>query len=269
MSRSAVLVCAVWLLLIGLHHESHVAAQVRITATPVPAVLPQATVLPTEIAIATPTATLTPTEEGPVMIRALEPVAGTTTNIRILPEPVADVVGSLEGGEMFRVTGRYYSWLQFEFDDVPGDRAWVFEQLVEIVGDGATIPNIDPYAEPTATPLNPGDLPDEVITLTVEQLTLTPGAVETLRSQVSERVVDLTPDDTGSTSVPETLPTYTAPADVAQRPTAISVSVVEPTPDVLVETLSTLVSGRTPPIVPVLLLGGAGSIGLLISLLKR
>lgn len=224
------------------------------TATPVP--LNLSTVAPQEqIPNATPT--WTPTPEGQVMIEARD-----FANVRAEPDPNAAQLGQIRNGEMYIATGRYFEWIQFQFDQTR--RGWVFGQLVDVTGNINNLPEIGVAAEPT--------VPVEGIaeTQTMAAVTQTPGGVLTATAVAAQNLLpgDL-PANAGSTELlGSVLPTFTYPPNLAA---------IAPTPGVgnaIVPTesstpLSDASSGNLPPIVPILVLGGVGLLGLAISSLRR
>lgn len=125
-----------------------ISAQEVVTSTPLRAQLP--TLAPPVIdqpevdVIAT--ATRTPTVTGPVLLQAKE-TAG-EVNVRAEPDIEGELLGTIVTGNTYPVLGRYFRWLQFQYDGaVTGTvRAWVFDELVDIVGDETLIPNLDPGA---------------------------------------------------------------------------------------------------------------------------
>jgi hypothetical protein len=248
-------------------HSSGVLAQEVVTSTPVRAQLP--TLAPPVIeAVVTATPTRTPTPEGQVLLEA-KPDAG-EVNVRAEPDIGAEKLGTIRTGKSYQVFGRYFRWLQFQFDDAPTGtvRAWVFDELVEIIGDENAIPNLEPGTVPTsAATLEPAEV-----------LTLTPGGI--LTATAGSRILSLPGAELsssgvqpppasggGETAAIQALPTYTYPPDlVALVPTtqngaAEATSVPEPRPFDLPE--------GVPPITPILVLGVLGLAGLALSSLRR
>ena len=241
-------------------------AQVQVTATPVQVVLPTQTPLPTQISLSTATPTITPTEQGFVLLqKAVTVDENTPVNVRGLPGPGEPVVGFLENGQQYRVIGRYISWYQIDYDpDI--ESAWVFSSVVEIIGEDADIPSVDPFVEPTATPvINQLPLDADEFDATLAVITLTPDAILTVTAQ--QRVINV---PQGTPEPDDVLPTFTPLANVDIAPvSAPSASGGALEEDRLTDLINTLTSGQLPPIFPILVLGGVGIIGLLLSALFR
>jgi len=240
-------------------------AQVNVSATPVQVVIPTSTIPATQLSIATATPTATPTEEGPLTL-SLRPESE-TANVRAEPEPTAEILGTIEPGESYRVLGRYFSWLQLEFDASPNGRAWVFEELVEINGDPNEVQVVDPFADPTDVP--------EVLeaTLTWEAITLTPGGIltATAQSRIIEVPTSIGDAPSADINAGDILPTFTYPPDlVAQVPTEIGnqAALVPTESDALTDAIEIATSTRIPPIAFILGLGGIGVLGLVIASLR-
>ncbi len=247
-------------------------AQVRITATPVFAVIPTLTLPATEIAIATPTVTITPTPQGAALLE-MSPDA-TDVNIRSTPEIVeGNVLGKMERGVQYVVVGRYEQWWQFIYPNSPTGFGWAFDTLVAIIGNENDVPPVtNPFnAAPVAAA--PAILDAASLSLTLAASTLTPGAELTLNAE-SRLLQAPTINPEIATVVAlannQELPTFTPPAEVAPRTNGGLGSVdTAPTPDVLLEAVSTITSGNLPPMVPILLLAAGGLLGLLVSTLRR
>jgi uncharacterized protein YraI len=239
-------------------------AQVRITATPVPAVIPTLTTLPTELALASATPTLTVTPEAAIQIEVRSDVGD--VNVRQEPDPESPRLGTIKAGQKFGVVARYFRWIQFDFPDAPSGRGWVFEDLVTIIGDAAAIPNIDPYSEPSATP----DAAQAAFAETLAAVTLTPGADLTLLAQ--QRIVTIPALSGTGTATQDTgpLPTFTPPAEMIPLNSGNSSGAVNPANiGVIEEALAQVTSGNIPPMVPIVLLTLGGLLGMLVSSLRR
>jgi hypothetical protein len=225
------------------------------TATPAP--LNLSTVAPQEgEEVQNATSTWTATPEGQIMIEARD-----FANVRSEPDPNAAQLGQIRSGEQYPATGRYFEWIQFQFD--ANRRAWVFGQIVDVTGDVNSLPEIGVAVEPIVPVEGAGE------TQTMAAVTQTPGGVLTATAVARQNFVsgDL-PANAGSTqSLGSVLPTFTYPPDMIA---------IAPTPggSVIVATESTAPlidteSGELPPIVPILVLGGMGLLGLAISSLRR
>jgi hypothetical protein len=223
------------------------------TATPAP--LNLATVEPQVEEISDATPTWTPTPEGQVLIEARD-----FANVRTEPDTNAAQMGQIRSGELYPATGRYFEWIQFQFDQTR--RGWVFGQLVNVTGDVTSLPEIGVSTTPTEI--------DEALgaTLTLEALTQTPGGLLTATAEARLNPAGDLPANAGIAEAPAAvLPTFTYPPGiVAVAPTPGSAAIV-PTESTapLVETPS----GNLPPAVPILILGGIGLLGLAISSLRR
>jgi hypothetical protein len=223
------------------------------TATPAP--LNLSTVAPQEqLPNATPTWTATP--EGQVLIEARD-----FANVRAEPDPNAAQLGQIRNGDLYPATGRYFEWIQFQFDE--NRRAWVFGQIVDVTGDLNSLPEIGVAAEPTVPVEGAGE------TQTMAAVTQTPGGVLTATAIARLNLLpgDL-PANAGSIdSVGSVLPTFTYPPDmIAIAPTpggSAIISTENPAPLIDSE------SGDLPLFGPILVLGGVGLLGLAISSLRR
>lgn len=246
-------------------------AQVRVTATPVFAIIPTLTLPPTEIAIATPTVTLTPTPQGAALLERAPDA--TDVNIRTTPEIVdGNIIGKLEGGVQYVVVGRYEQWWQFLYANSSTGLGWAFDSLVVIIGNENDVPPVtNPFVNPVPAAAPVVDAAS--LSLTLAASTLTPGADQTL-SAISRLLQAPTINPEIATDVAlaanQALPTFTPPAEVAPRTGGEQGSLdAAPTPDVLLEAVSTITSGNLPPIVPILLLAVGGLLGLLVSAVRR
>jgi hypothetical protein len=243
-----------------------VVSQELVTSTPVRINVPSE-VPPVIDVVITPTATWTPTPSA-VLIEVKEGAGD--VNVRADADVESELLGTIRAGEFYPVLGRYFRWIQFQFDSAPTGRGWVFDELVNIVGDPSTIPDLSQGPLPTSDPII------EAATQTQAAITSTPGGILTLTAE--SRILPVpgqvengdvpgeAPSGTFRDDAPNILPTFTYPPDVV---------VVAPTE---VETLQTATSpeptpltvpDQLPPIVPILLLGGAGLFGLVVSALRR
>lgn len=255
-----------WLLTFTLcatcYGSMHTYAQPLITDTPVPVVLPSSTPQPTGIIALTPTPTLTVTIQP--AIRLVAAAASADINVRDAPDVTGNRLGSLEQGREYVVRGRFFSWYQFDYGSSNSGLAWVFGDLVEIIGDESEIPVVDPFAVPTAVPTG------EVDAATATALALTPGAAETATAQT--RLVDL-PTLGPGTAESDTafFPTFTPPPDLVpriQQNGANTLSSPTPTPNFAEQAVTLVASGGVPPLAPIVTLFAFGLIGLIIALLR-
>jgi hypothetical protein len=232
-------------------------AQELITSTPVRIDIPDSAAPAVQI-IATPTVTRTPTPSA-VMIEA-KADAG-EVNVRAEADIESDRLGTIRAGEYYPVLGRYFRWIQFQYDTAPSGRGWVFDELVNIIGDESAITDL------SAQPLPTTDSIAEAQTQTQIAVTLTPGGLLTVTA--NSRIISIeqgagTPNSPGSGAV-EVLPTFTYPPDiVAVAPTEVTI-----TPTTAVENAPLSVPTNIPPIAPIVLLGGMGLLGLAVSSLRR
>lgn len=235
----------------------------RLTDTPVPVVIPDVQQQPTSVQLFTPTTTLSPIPDVPeVLLEAVD--APANINVRDFPDPTGNRLGSMQPDTQYRVTGRFFSWYQFEYETSPNGVAWVFGTLVRIIGDEGLIPDIDPNVAPTQ------DSPEALGTSTAEALLLTPGVANTATAQARE--LALPTNELGSGANQDFPPTFTPPPNVAQRRPTVDVSVkLSPTPqgDLLERSVELITDTNVAPIVPILALFGLGVLGLLISSIRR
>ena len=244
-----------------------VLAQEPVTSTPVRAELP--TLAPPVIeAATTATSTRTPTPEGQVLLEAKADAGD--VNVRAEPDISAERLGSIRAGRTYQVFGRYFRWLQFQYDDSPTGpvRGWVFDELVEIIGDPNAIPNLQP-GEPAPPVANVE--PEEA-------LALTPGGA--LTATASVRILALPGAElsssgaqqplasaAGEEGVVQPLPTFTYPADlVVSAPNAARPDDMNDRPT---RSRPAISPDGMPPIGPIVLLGAMGLLGLAVSSLRR
>jgi hypothetical protein len=247
-----------------------VSAQVRVSATPVPAIIPTLTQPPTALAIATFTPTWTATTEPGIVLEVRADVGG-EINVRNMPDTNSDRLGAIKPGERYPITARYFRWLRFDFD---GKSGWVFDELVTVIGDPSTIPDIDPFLTPTAAGAVAAAVSGEDLQATLAVITLTPGAEETFSAE--QRVIMLPTEDSAeivSNAAPRTpLPTFTPPSgevtgNQPQMTTSDAAAIAQA--EGIDGFIQRIMAGNIPPIVPIVLLALGGLLGLFISLLRR
>lgn len=238
--------------------SSEIAAQ--ITATPARINLSTATPLP-NVPLLTETPTRTPTPIGLVVLEAI-----TEANVRAEPDPESERLGTIRAGEIYPVLGRYFRWLQFQYDPSPNGRGWVFDELVTLTGDQTTIRDLAAQDVPTVDPVVLG------ITQTLEGITLTPGGILTATAVAG---VIPGPEIIGNGVTLENaqqpggvmaLPTFTYPPN-ALRPDTRGFAATQPTSSP--NGLATESAEGLPPIAPIVVLGGLGLLGLLVSSVRR
>lgn len=210
-----------------------------------------------------------------------------TANVRSAAEPDATVLGVIETGTQYPIVGKYFQWYQFRYDKSPNGRGWAHESVVNIVGDTSLIADLTENPEPTT------DTVGAAATQTWEAITLTPGIV--LTATANARLItgpipavggDNTNNAGGSAleSVSgQPLPTFTPPPDlVSPVETAVvettgqiettgqsEFAIAAPTPSPLVSIPLPATAGDVAPIVPIVILGGFGLVGLVISSTRR
>lgn len=182
-------------------------------------------------------------------------------NVRAEPDTNATQLGQIRSGDLYPATGRYFEWIQFQYDETR--HGWVFGQLVNVIGDVSRLPEIGANAAPTVTDEAAGE------TATLAAITQTPGGVLTATALARQNLLlnDLPANAGVSQSSGAVLPTFTYPAGiVAIAPTPGVLAVVPTEPNA---PLIDSASGDLPPIVPILVLGGLGLLGLAVSSLRR
>lgn len=250
-------------LLIGWRLVMPVVGQSAPTATPLPLRFPtQAPFESAEDAEPTAVPTFTPTPLGPAVLRLRE--GSGAVNIRAEPDPDAELIGQINEGDEYVVTGRYFLWYQIRYDDVRSGVGYVFGQLVEIVGNpDEEIPDLT-IATPTP-PLDPAILaPTEtaaaILALPDGELTLTAMVREIEAPEGDPLDLDMTQR--------QVLPTFTFPPDVvAQAPTLNPTVALESTPEQGGITID--VSDGVAPVLPMLVLAGLGVLFFLLGMLQR
>jgi hypothetical protein len=241
--------------------------QINVSATPASITLPSPLPLITQEQTVS-TATYTPSPPGAALLEAI-----TEANVRAEPDPESERLGTIRSGEVYNVIGRYYRWFQFQYNQSPSGTGWVFDELVNIAGDESRIVDLSENTLPTA------DNTALAGTSTMEAITLTPGGVLTATAassvielpvqsgNVPEGILSNQPD--GTTQI---LPTFTYPPEVALIPPDNAYSsaiVLNATPTLIPNSIAFSISEGVPPLVPILVLGGAGLLGLFITSYKR
>ncbi|HRF96697.1 MAG TPA: SH3 domain-containing protein [Aggregatilineales bacterium] len=235
------------------------------TPTTAPIILPTAQSLPTigPTLENTPLPTFTATEQPPLQL-AIKP-GSDPVNVRLEADPNSDIVGQIRDGDRYVVAGQYFLWYQIRFEQSPTGVGYVFGDLVDIIGDTSLMTDLTII---TPTPQDPEAFNR---TATFEAVLLTPGGELTLTVAVREI---LPPSQQTGVSQQELvvtqrpiLPTFTYPPNIiAQAPTPNpDSSITQPT----VATPIKVDRGTIAPITPILVLGGLGLIGLLLSRLFR
>jgi hypothetical protein len=227
------------------------AAQNAPTATPVQINL-TTLIPPTQTPLNVPTQTWTPPPTPSVQLQARD-----FANVRAEPDTSAAQLGVIRSGENYPVTGRYFSWYQLQFPSSPTGRAWVFGELVDILGDASAIPEFDPAAVATLPPLVAG------ATQTQLAITQTPGIL--LTSTVLARA---TPTPEGLIDGPM-LPTFTYPPGIGAAPPTPGAGPLAEATAAPSDSPAPAEIGGFPPILAIGLLAGLGALGLLASAARR
>lgn len=217
------------------------------TSTPQPVNL--ATRPPDGVQIQTsPTPSTTP--EGQIFIEARE-----FANVRAQPDTGAAQLGQIAAGERHVAIGRYFEWIQFEYESSPTGWGWVFGDLVDVIGDVTQIPEL---TDPAAIAPDQAEL-DALNTQVA--ITQTPGGLLTATAVTRfEQLGQATLDG------PNVLPTFTYPPGIVFVPTQSA-----PLPDATAEPQATVsaAGGSLPPLAPILIVGGLGVLGLILNSLRR
>lgn len=248
----------------GVATPTAVPVALQVSNTPLRVILDTPTLIPTTGVVFTPTPTYTPTREGPAQLRVLgtDPV-----NVRSLADIESDILGTIRPEETYTVLGKLFMWYQIVFDSSPNGRGWVFEGLVEIIGDPAAVPDL---SLATATP----QLDPEIAaaTQTQEALNVIPGGE--LTATANSRVIappsgDIASGVVGEEGSSNALPTFTYPPNLENQTFTLDTESNEATPVPNPAGSSSATSEGIAPIVPIVVLLGFGLIGLLVSSLRR
>lgn len=268
------------LLLSQTRFSLHEAAAQAISPTPLTGRINTATPLPAfgagnTIVSPTPTATVTVSN-----LAYVEPLSD--ANVRANADPQADVLGVIQAGTQYQISGRYFQWFRIRYDKSPNGIGWVHESVVTTSGDLSSVADLTENAEPT---LDPAFVD---ATQTWAAITLTPGIVLTATAN-SRLITGPVTASSENLSVPDgvdaqggsnaVLPTFTPPPEFAPRlvtePSAApetgatEVAVVIPTPQPLLPVENLPLTGEIAPIIPIALLGGLGLAGLFVSAMRR
>jgi hypothetical protein len=237
------------------------------TATPVQVSLPTPLpLIPADAQGATNVPiTRTPTPEGAALLEAI-----TEANVRSAPDPESDRLGTIRAGDAYNVIGRYYHWYQFQYDQSPSGTGWVFDELVNITGNANRIPDL---TLGTPTP----NIDAQQANSTLVLLTQTPGGLLTATAGVGALPLPNQSSINNNSSIDilavgsqTPLPTFTAPSNIALNTQPLAVNgtpITNPTMEDVQQDI--VLPSRIPPILPILVLGGAGILGLLVSSLRK
>mgnify|MGYP000203095797 CR=1 FL=1 len=241
-------------------------AQPRITNTTVNVVIPEATATspPQNNAFveASPSPTFTATPPLPDATLVSVAASGTAL-IRDFPED-GTVLGVLQDNTQYQVLGQYFSWYQIQLTTVPQGFGWVYFEDVAVSGDFTTIPAVDPNVQPAELS------EQDIVTQTAQVLFQTPGFAETATAE--SRILEVPQETVNPNSDSEFPPTFTPPADMVE---------LQPTPrpdarptqpsdlDIIDSLRDSVLSGNIPPLLMILGLGVFGTLGMLISAVRR
>jgi len=92
--------------------------------------------------------TVTSSPRGAYVVVNAATADADSINVRAGPSPLTEKVGVLLVGQEANAVGRYGDWIQIEYPGVPGGKAWVFGNLVTLLG--GDVPIVEPPA--TSTP---------------------------------------------------------------------------------------------------------------------
>jgi len=241
--------------------------QAQDSPTPIVVQLSSPTPLPVMGANATATPLPTPTETpiGPVQIQVADGQGN--INVRREADPDSDVLGVIAPGESYSVTGRYYRWIQFRFPNSPNGLGYIYDELIQIVGDPSLIPDLTlvETASDTTSSVASGD---------IAVTPVLPGAdaSATAAQRILVGPVGVDPNATLSeTSLNPTggvrLPTYTPAPNLGDL---LSAANLEPTATTAIDYVDLReTASNLPPIIPILVLGGLGVLGLFFSLWRK
>ncbi len=247
--------------------------------TPTPMVVQINSPTPLPLVAATLTPTFTPGAEEQLlqtsaMLEAKESAG--RVNVRFEAHPESNTVGTIAMGDQYVVRGKFGQWYQINFEDSPDGTGWVFSELVDIIGDASVIPDLSQSLLPTSNPTL------VAATQTAAALLLTPGAVLTATANTREITGPVaainsegtTVVDAQGTGLPQNtpLPTFTYPPEIAAAAQSTSdVSAPESAPDIepTMEPSLTFMPDDVPPLVPIVVLGGFGLLGLAVASLRR
>ncbi len=235
-------------------------------AEPTPIVVQLATATPLPVLGApSPTPVVpdpTATEIGPTQIEALSSV-----NVRAEASTEAARLGLIVPGERYAATGRYFRWIQFRYPNSPSGYGWVYDELVQIIGDPSLIPDLSVSQAPT-------DPLVAAATQTAAAIVSQPGGdlTATANARVLSGPVGVDPNATAADVLVdaqgiERLPTFTPVPNIDEDIAAASVQPTATTEPSLLPIA--LEPGGVPPLVPIVVLIGSGMLGLILSFRRR
>lgn len=218
------------------------------TPTATPAILQLPTATPTILGGPSATPSRTPSY-SPVIAQAIGQI-----NLRSGPGTNTDIVGQLQPGDTVPVIGQslQFRWLVVAWKDGPNGQAWVYKDVVVIIGDLTTVPIMEPPPPPTLDPSQ------AAAGATATVLFATPGAADTATANfLAQPTGAFTITPAGGAAVAALVPTFTPPADVPN-------SRVIPTGTPVSQNKSGI-----PPAVVIIGLGAMGILFLALGLLRR
>jgi hypothetical protein len=241
------------------------------TATPAQVDLLNAAPAAQEL-VATSTLTRTPTPPGPVQLEAKD-----TANVRALPDQTSERLGEIRAGTQYNIIRQYFHWIEFQYDQSPNQRGWVFDELVNIIGDQASIQQVESLDatsasnfsfDTTATGLALTETPGGLLTATAIART-NPAPASTAQPGVVEVGTISSSGITEVATQRVALPTFTYPPGiVAFAPTQGTAEAIAPTDTAGGRPLISDSTGIA-PIVPIVALAGLGLVGLVIGSIRR
>lgn len=239
------------LILICLFNYNFVFAQ---TPTPIIVNLITPTPISAQQAIATVTPTFTPTSKGPVLLEVKE--SSGSVNVRREPDPNGERLGSIENGTQYPVLRQYFLWYEFQYELSPTGRAWVYGELVDVIGEQSEIVSVDTLDTSTTD--------DTSITETWVAITSVSGGIETATADARVLILPTSESSDISGIIELTpLPTYTYPSNAIDLLQTTNPQIIEDSTQ-----NSEKVEIRTAPIFSILMLASFGILGLLINSLR-
>jgi hypothetical protein len=219
-------------------------AQVATPSPTPPGQIQLPTATNTQVGGPTATPSRTPTLV-PVLVEAIG-----EANLRSGPGLDFEIVGQITAGNPVPVIGRsvQFPWYLVQWED---GEAWVFDQLVLVIGDITTIPIVDAPELPTQDPTQAAI--EETATILIQ----TPGAAETATAAalfVPTGVFTATPG--AEEAQGGFLPTFTPPPPFNQ-------------PEVLAEQPGRDEGNLIPPAALIVIMGGFGALMVIVGLVRR
>jgi hypothetical protein len=208
---------------------------------PTPGIVNLSPLLPSPASTAAGIASPTP---PPTQVSLVRIEARDFANVRAEPSTDATQLGQIRAGETYTAIARYVAWIQFQFPNSPTGRGWVFGELVRVTGDLNSLPEVNPFVVPTSDPALVG-------------LGQSAGVLQISTAVTSPLV--------GADGNPARLPTFTYPPGIASMPPTQT----SQDDRIAGEAVTGNVPTDTPPIVPILILGGIGLAGLALGAFRR